>query len=130
MKEITVQATIEQVAKVTDFVNQILVANACSMKAQMQIDIAIDEVLSNIVYYSGSATMTVRCAIANGVAQIVFIDNGTPYNPLVKEDPDVSLPAEQRQLGGLGIYMVKKSMDEVIYTHQNTCNILTIKKAI
>ena len=59
---------------------------------------------------------------------ITFIDNGIPYDPLKKEDPDITLSAEERDIGGLGIYMVKKTMDAVSYEYKDGCNILTIKK--
>ena len=61
---------------------------------------------------------------------VTFIDNGKAYNPLAKEDPDVALAAEEREIGGLGIYMVKKSMDEISYEYKDGQNILRIKKKI
>jgi anti-sigma regulatory factor (Ser/Thr protein kinase) len=61
---------------------------------------------------------------------ITFIDNGIPYDPLAKADPDVTLSAEERQIGGLGIFMVKKSMDDVKYEYLDGHNILTLKKGL
>ena len=63
-------------------------------------------------------------------AEVTFTDKGIPYDPLAKEDPDISLPAEERHIGGLGILMVKKTMDKVIYRRENGCNILNIQKKI
>ena len=135
MTELTVAATVENIDTVTDFVNQQLEALDCPMKAQMQIDIAIDELFGNIAHYAynpkvGQATVRVE-VIENPLAvTITFIDNGVPYDPLAKADPDTTLSAEEREIGGLGIYMVKKSMDDITYEYKDGQNILTIKKKI
>ncbi|MBO5708153.1 MAG: ATP-binding protein [Bacteroidales bacterium] len=135
MKELTIAATVENIEVVTDFVNQQLELLECPMKAQMQIDIAIDELFSNIAHYSynpevGQATVRVEVVENPLAVTITFIDNGIPYDPLAKEDPDLTLSAEERQIGGLGIYMVKKSMDEITYEYKDGQNILSIKKCI
>lgn len=135
MKELTIAATVENIEVVTDFVNQQLEELACPMKAQMQINIAIDELFSNIAHYSynpeiGQATVRVEVMENPLAVSITFIDNGVPYDPLSKEDPDLTLSAEERQIGGLGIYMVKKSMDEISYEYKDGQNILSIKKCI
>ena len=135
MKELTIAATVENIEVVTDFVNQQLEELACPMKAQMQIDIAIDELFSNIAHYSynpeiGQATVRVEVMENPLAVYITFIDNGVPYDPLSKEDPDLTLSAEERQIGGLGIYLVKKSMDEITYEYKDGQNILRIKKCI
>jgi anti-sigma regulatory factor (Ser/Thr protein kinase) len=135
MKELTIAATVENIEVVTDFVNQQLEELDCPMKAQMQIDIAIDELFSNIAHYSynpevGQATVRVEVVEDPLAVTITFIDNGVPYDPLAKEDPDLTLSAEERQIGGLGIYMVKKSMDEITYEYKDGQNILSIKKCI
>lgn len=135
MKELTIAATVENIEVVTDFVNQQLEELACPMKAQMQINIAIDELFSNIAHYSynpevGQATVRVEVVENPLAVTITFIDNGIPYDPLAKEDPDLTLSAEERQIGGLGIYMVKKSMDEISYEYKDGQNILSIKKCI
>ena len=135
MKELTIAATVENIEVVTDFVNQQLELLECPMKAQMQIDIAIDELFSNIAHYSynpevGQATVRVEVVENPLAVTITFIDNGIPYDPLAKEDPDLTLSAEERPIGGLGIYMVKKSMDEITYEYKDGQNILSIKKCI
>ena len=135
MKELTIAATVENIEVVTDFVNQQLEELACPMKAQMQINIAIDELFSNIAHYSynpeiGQATVRVEVMENPLAVSITFIDNGVPYDPLSKEDPDLTLSSEERQIGGLGIYMVKKSMDEITYEYKDGQNILSIKKCI
>lgn len=133
MKELTIAATVENIDTVTDFVNEQLEAYDCPMKAQLQIAVAIDELFSNIAHYAynpdvGQATVRVE-VVENPLSVIItFIDNGIPYDPLKKEDPDITLSAEERDIGGLGIYMVKKTMDAVSYEYKDGCNILTIKK--
>ena len=133
MKEITVPAALGELGRVTDFINEELEAQGCPLKAQMQIDIAVEEIYVNIAHYAyhpevGEAT--VRCAVGGDPLQVElqFLDRGTPYNPRAKEDPDTSLPAEERQIGGLGIYMVKKSMDHITYNYEDGKNVLTINK--
>ena len=133
MKELTIEATTENSEAVTNFVNEQLESLDCSMKVQMQVDIAIDELFSNIAHYAynpetGSATVQVEVTEDPLAVVITFIDHGTPYDPLAKEDPNTKLSAEERQIGGLGIYMVKKTMDDVSYEYKDGRNILKIKK--
>lgn len=135
MKELTIAATIENIETVTDFVNEQLEAYDCPMKAQMQIDIAIDELFGNIAHYAynpeiGSATVRVEVVEEPLSVVITFIDNGVPYDPLKKEDPNTTLSAEDREIGGLGIFMVKKTMDDIIYEYKDGQNRLTIVKKI
>ena len=135
MKEMTIDAAVENIPAVTAFVEEQLEQYNCPMKTQMQIDIAIDELFSNIAQYAynpktGKATIRVEVTENPMAVIITFIDNGVPYNPLAKADPDVTLSADERQIGGLGIFMVKKSMDDINYEYKNGQNILTIKKHI
>ena len=133
MKELTINATLENIPEVTAFVDEQLEALDCPMKAQMQIDIAIDELFSNIARYAYSPDVgpaTVRMEVQQDPMAVIitFIDRGIPYDPLAKADPNTTLSAEERDIGGLGIYMVKKSMDEVVYEYKDGQNILKIKK--
>lgn len=133
MKELTLPATIENIETVIDFVNGQLEEIKCPLKAQMQIDIAIDELFGNIAHYAynpetGPATVRVEVAEDPIAVVITFIDRGVPYDPLKKEDPDITLSAEERAIGGLGIFMVKKTMDEISYEYKDGKNILRIKK--
>ena len=135
MKELTLAATVVNIETVTEFVNAQLELLDCPIKAQMQIDIAIDELFGNIAHYAyntevGSATVRVEVSEAPLAVIITFIDNGVPYDPLGKDDPDITLSAEEREIGGLGIYMVKQSMDEITYEYKDGQNILKIKKNI
>ena len=133
MKEMTIAATVENIGVVTDFVNEQLEALDCPMKAQMQIDIAIDELFGNIAHYAynpdvGEATVRVEVIDEPLSVVITFIDGGVPYDPLAAADPDITLSAEERAIGGLGIFMVRKSMDEITYRYENGSNILSIRK--
>ena len=135
MKELTIAATVENIETVTAFVEEQLEALDCPVKAQMQINIAIDELFGNIAHYAynpdvGEATVRVEVVEEPLSVVITFIDKGVPYDPLAAADPDTSLPAEERALGGLGIFMVKKSMDEVTYRYENGSNILSIRKKL
>lgn len=135
MKEITIDATVDNVAVVTDFVNEELQKIGCSDKAMRQIDIVIDELFSNIAFYAynpgdGSVTMTVDVTDHPISVVITFMDNGKPFNPLAAAEPDTSLSAEDRKIGGLGIFLVKKTMDEVSYEFKDGKNIIQIKKCV
>ena len=135
MKEMTLPAVVEHIAQVTDFVNAQLEEIGCPMKAQVQIDIAIDELFGNIAQYAynpetGPATVRVEVSDAPISVTITFMDHGVPYDPLQKEDPDITLSAEERGSGGLGIFMVKKTMDEITYEYKDGQNILRIRKDI
>ena len=135
MKEITLAATVENIEVVTDFVNEQLEAMECPMKAQMLIGIAIDELFGNIAHYAytpdvGEATVRVEVTENPLSVVITFIDGGVPYDPLAAVDPDTSLSAEERGIGGLGVFMVKKSMDDITYRYEGGKNILSIRKKI
>lgn len=135
MKEITVSATIENLEKVTEFVNEGLKTIECPLKAKAEIDIAIDELFSNIAHYAynpeiGKATIKFEVQEDPQAVIITFLDNGIPYDPLKRADPDTSLSLEERGIGGLGIFMVKKSMDSIEYEYKDGQNILKIKKNI
>ena len=135
MNELTVEAIIDNVPAVTRFVDEKLEALDCPLRAQTQIDVAIDELFSNIAKYAyhpdtGPATVRVEVEKDPMAVIITFIDNGIPYDPLSAAVPDVTLNAEQRQIGGLGIYLVRKTMDEITYEYKDGQNILRIKKEI
>ena len=135
MKELTIDATVQNIEKVTAFVDEQLAQLNCPLKAQMQIDIAIDELFGNIAHYAynpKTGPATVRIDVLQDPLSVVvtFIDNGKAYDPLAREDPDVALTAQEREIGGLGVYMVKKCMDEISYEYKDGQNILCIKKKI
>ena len=135
MREMDIAATLDNLDTVMAFVDQQLEEVGCSMKAQMQIDIAVEEVYVNIAHYAYNPEIggvTIRVQIEEEPLEIIltFIDKGKPYDPLAKEDPDVTLAVEDRQIGGLGIFMVKKSMDNISYEYNEGRNILTLKKKL
>ena len=132
-ESITAEAKVENIDVVTNFVNDILEENCCPMKIQMQIDVVIDEIFGNISYYAYGADggkASVQAGIEKGMIVLVFIDQGIPYNPLENKDPDITLNLEEREIGGLGIYMVKKIMDEVSYEYMDGQNILRMRKSL
>lgn len=132
-KVLVVEAVVENMEKVTKFVDGHLLEWNCPAKARVQIDIAIDELFGNIAHYAyqelpGEATVEVEVTEEPMAVSITFIDHGIPFDPLAKADPDISLPEEERQPGGLGIYMVKQSMDGISYRYESGRNILQIRK--
>lgn len=133
--EIEIKALTENLQELISFVNGHLEDMGASMKAQMQIDIAVEELFVNIAHYAyapdvGEAVISVAKDKEKNQISITFADSGKPYNPLEKPDPDVTLSAEERSIGGLGIFMVKKSMDDMRYEYKDGQNILTITKRL
>lgn len=135
MKEITVAATLDNLARVQEFIEAELEGCGCPMRAMMQIAVAVEEIYVNIAHYAYHPSVgeaTVRCAVGGKPLQVTiqFLDSGKPFDPLKKPDADITLSAEEREIGGLGILMVKKSMDDVQYQYKGGCNILTLKKQL
>jgi len=135
MKELVIDAKRENLPAVLAFVDEQLEAVECPMLTQTSIDVAVEEVFINIASYAydteiGTATVQVTVLQDPLSVEITFIDNGTQYDPLAKEDPDITLPKQKRKKGGLGIFMVKKTMDDVVYEYKYGKNILTIKKKL
>ena len=135
MKEIRVPADVLQMETVNGFIASLLDDLECSPKSRMQIDLAVEEIFVNIASYAyapGTGDAVVRCEILDDPAavEIEFEDTGTPYNPLEKEDPDVTLSAEERSIGGLGVFLVKKLMNDVRYEYRDGANVLTVRKLL
>lgn len=135
MDKLDILAKTENLDTVIDFVNQHLEGTGCPMKIQMQIDIAVEEIFVNIANYAydpetGPATVRVEVNPDHSNVSITFIDHGVPYDPLAKDDPDITQSAEDRAVGGLGIFLVKKTMDDIRYEYVNGSNILTIVKGL
>ena len=133
--KLKIQAVTENLQTVLDFVDRHLEKTGVSMKVQMQIDVAVEEIFVNIAYYAyspdiGTAVIQVEADNDKNQISITFVDTGKPYNPLEKPDPDVTLSAAERDIGGLGIYMVKKSMDDMNYEYKDRQNILKITKRL
>ena len=129
------KAEIENVDLLTDFVNEQLEGMDCSMKAMTQIDIALDELFSNVCHYAygdgvGFVTVYVEELADENSVRITLADAGIPFDPLAHEDPDVSLSIKDRAIGGLGIFMVKRTMYDVSYEYKNGLNMLTVTKTL
>ncbi|MBO7663115.1 MAG: ATP-binding protein [Clostridia bacterium] len=126
-------ALVSNLPDVLAFVDESLERRNCPMRVQMQIDIAVEEIFVNIASYAyspevGKAEILIQEDHDPDGITITFIDTGVPYDPLARPDPDVTLSASQRQIGGLGIYMVKKSMTDMTYQYEGNRNILTLRK--
>ena len=133
MKELMIEARTDNLDQVLAFVDQELEEAGCSMKQLMQIDLAVEEIFVNIANYAyapgtGSALVRVDAGGDPAGAVITFEDSGVPYDPLKKADPDVTLAIEEREVGGLGIFMAKKVMDEMAYEYRDGKNILSMRK--
>jgi anti-sigma regulatory factor (Ser/Thr protein kinase) len=132
---LTVEAEIENIETLTDFVNDRLKLMGCSKKAMRQIDVALDELFSNICNYAygsdtGRVTVHVNELPEQNSVQITLEDTGIPFDPLSHADPDVTAKLENRGIGGLGILMVKRTMNKVHYEYCNGVNTLTVVKTL
>lgn len=123
---ITLEPDEASIVKVAEFVESELKERGVSDKMVMKINIAVDEIYSNIVRYSGAHEVTARCLVEDEKVTLTFEDDGVQYNPMESPEPDITLSAEERDIGGLGIFMVKKSMSSLDYEYKDGKNILTI----
>ena len=135
MREFCIEALIENLEQVLSFIGDCLEETGCSAKLRLQIDVAVEEIFVNIASYAyypetGSAVICAEITEEPRMIVIKFIDRGKPYNPLAKPDPDVTASIDERNPGGLGIFMTKKYMDEMEYEYKDGQNILTMKKKI
>ncbi len=127
--ELRVKATDESLLAVNDFIHSMLPQNFDELVLN-QIDLAVEEIFVNIAHYSGSEEAVINCSFENNQLEICFSDNGVPFNPLAKPDPDLTLNAEEREIGGLGIFLTKKFMDSVAYEYKDGMNNLRIVKLL
>ena len=135
MTDKTFQAKIEVLSDVLGFVEQTLEAYECPMKIQTVVCVAIEEIFVNIARYAysggeGDVTLGIGFEVQSRTIIFRMTDKGVPFDPLKQEDPDITLPAEKRTIGGLGIFITKKTMDSVTYAYENGKNILTMIKKI
>ena len=133
MRELNIEALIENLDRVLAFVDEEIDKLDCSVKIRTQIDIAVEELFVNICNYAytpGTGEAVIRASFEEEppAVTITFIDSGMAFDPVAKPDPDVELPITERPIGGLGIYMVKQSMDGMYYERKDGHNILTIHK--
>ncbi len=135
VKELTIEATVKNIPLVIDFIDRHLEEHGCPAKTKSQIDVAVDEIVNNVASYAytpriGKLTVQFEFEADSRSVVITFIDSGVPFNPLLLKDPDVTLSAEKRGVGGLGIFLVKKTMDAIRYRFENQKNMLQIVKKI
>ena len=133
MNEMDIEAVNDNLAQVLEFVERHLEGATCSPRSKMQIALAVEEIFINIASYAytpgkGHATVRVEVSEEPVVVTITFVDNGKPYDPVAREDPDVTLSSDDRPIGGLGIFLAKKTMDDVSYEYKDGQNILRLKK--
>lgn len=133
MVERTFPARDESLNEAIAFIEAELEKIDCPLKSVMQITVCVEEMFVNVAHYAyageeGKVKLTID--EENGIVTISLTDSGVPFDPLKKEDPDITLSAEERGIGGLGIFMVKKSMNEVAYERKDGKNIFTMKKEI
>ena len=134
-KELTLTATLEELDRVLAFLDGTLEKLDCPVKTKMQLDVALEELFVNVAHYAytpGTGPVTIRLETADAPKRIrvTLTDRGVAFDPLARKDPDVTLSAEERQIGGLGIFMVKKSMDDVAYARVDGQNVLTVTKKL
>ena len=130
MKKISLAPSLETLPTAFAFFEEQLSGASVSQKVMVQVNTAVDEIFSNIARYSGASMATLGCQITDSEIVLRFSDNGRPYDPTEKADPDTSLSAEDREIGGLGIFMVRKMMDEMHYEYADGLNILTLIKKV
>ena len=133
--ELCIEAKVLNIDKVTDFVNDRLKRMGCSKRSLLQIDVALDELFSNICHYAygdavGNVLVSVEELGDRDSVRITLEDQGTPFDPLAAKDPDVTLKLHERAIGGLGIFTVKRTMDDVQYEYRDGKNILTVVKSL
>ena len=135
LMQITIEATLQNLEKVNAFVEECLKEKDCSPKAKMQLELVIEEIFTNISNYAygdgvGSVVIEGNLDVDTAKFMLKFKDRGIPYNPLEQPDPDIGLGLEDRPIGGLGIFLVKKNVDDISYANEDGQNILTITKSL
>ena len=132
MHEMKITADDKNMEKVNEFIHSCLPSD-CTDIVINKIDLAVEEIFVNIAHYAYNPTVGeawITASFVDNVLTVVFKDNGKEFNPIAKEDPDITLSAEERDVGGLGIFLTKKFMDSVDYEYKNGQNVLTIRKKI
>ena len=133
---LTVEAKMENLDKVVSFVEKSISGLDCSFKVKYQINLAVEEIFTNIANYAypedkvGEVGVKIEVTDNPITVALTFIDDGHQYDPLSNEDPDVNANLDERQVGGLGIFLVKQTMDDISYEYKNGKNILTLKKEV
>ena len=134
-EELIVEAVVDNLEIVNDFVHRFISQYQCSKRTVMQLDLIIEEIFVNIASYAyapdtGSAKISLEIVQEPLKVTLTFIDTGIPYNPLINSDPDISLGVEDRQIGGLGIFLTKKLVNDISYRYEDGQNILQLTKSL
>lgn len=135
-KNITVPSKADRLYEVQDFVNSCLSGSGASLKVLMQLQLVVEEVFINIANYAysppGSGNVDISCTVEEDVMKVTlkFVDSGPEFDPLKRPDPDLDKDLEDRPIGGLGIFLVKNSVDGLVYRRDGDKNILTVEKHI
>lgn len=131
-RSITLTNDVQEVPRLNAFVDEVCEDMGCDMETTMRMNLAIEEAVVNVIDYaypSGTVgSIDIKVTIYDNHMEFVISDSGTPFDPTKKEDVDISLPVEERRIGGLGIHLVRQLMDKINYERKDGRNILTLIK--
>lgn len=119
-----------ELAQANEALNAFLDAEGCAPRARMALETVLEEVFMNIVNHSGATYASFTVQREGSEAVLRFEDDGVAFDPLAREEPDVTLPAHQREIGGLGVLMVRRMTDRQAYARENGRNVLTLARAL
>ena len=123
---------VQEVPKLAAFVDEICEAAGMDMATAMQMNLAIEEAVVNVMEYAYPAgtkgEVRIEAQVHDTYVEFTLSDDGMPFNPTKKGEVDTTLSAEERSIGGLGIMLVKHYMDSVIYKYVDSQNVLTLRK--
>ena len=134
-EELVIEAVVDNLDAVNSFVHKSIEQFEVSKRTLMQLDLVIEEIFVNVASYAyapntGSVKILIEVKEEPLTVSLTFIDSGVPYNPLEKSDPDVDLSADDRQIGGLGIFLTKNLVDDISYKFIDGQNILQLTKSL
>jgi len=131
-RSLTLQNEVDQLSQLAPFVWAFAEEAQLDEQPAMQLDLALDEAVTNVVLYAypkgTEGEVTVAAKREGDTLEVVLTDSGTPFDPTAQEDPDLTLSADERPIGGLGIFLVRQMMDTVRYERKDGKNILTLRK--
>lgn len=131
---LTLHNDVQEVPLLARFIDTISEENAMDMEMSKNINLAVEEAVVNVMNYAypkGTVgEVKIDASVTDGLLTLLISDSGTPFDPTVKKDPDINLPAEKRAIGGLGILLVRQIMDTVTYRYTDGKNILTLVKKL
>ncbi len=131
-RSITLTNDVQEVPRLNVFVDEVCEDMGCDMETTMRMNLAIEEAVVNVIDYaypSGTVgSVDINVTVYDNHMEFVISDSGTPFDPTKKEDVDISLPVEERRIGGLGIHLVRQLMDKINYERKDGRNVLTLIK--